>query len=79
MNEVCAVFGLPGKTSIDGSQVEEYYYDGRIEEIRNYCESDVINTYLLYLKYAHHSGKISKDSYEVCTRDLEQAMSLLTK
>ncbi len=63
MNELCAAFGLPGKIGVDGSQVLEMYDAGKLEEIRNYCETDVINTYLLYLVYQHHTGSITKEGF----------------
>jgi predicted PolB exonuclease-like 3'-5' exonuclease len=31
-----------------GGEVEKYYRDGRIKEIAQYCESDVINTYRVF-------------------------------
>lgn len=70
MNELCAAFNLPGKIGVDGSQVMEMFDDGRLQEIRNYCETDVINTYLLYLTYQHHNGSISKESFLKCKKEL---------
>lgn len=70
MNELCAVFNLPGKIGIDGSLVTEMYDQGKLQEIRNYCETDVINTYLLYLVFQHHNGSISKDSFVKCKEEL---------
>lgn len=70
MNELCAAFGLPGKIGVDGSQVMQMFDDGKLQEIRNYCETDVINTYLLYLTYQHHNGSISKNSFDKCKSDL---------
>jgi predicted PolB exonuclease-like 3'-5' exonuclease len=70
MNELCAIFNLPGKIGIDGSMVSEYYDAGKIEEIRNYCETDVINTYLLYLCYQHHNGTMSEAAYIQAQKDL---------
>ena len=63
MNEVCACLNLPGKTGVDGSMVQEYFDQGRLQEIRDYCETDVINTFLLYLSYQHHTGSMSKESF----------------
>ena len=46
LHELCKVMGLPGKpTGISGADVEKYYLEGRIREIADYCESDVLNTY----------------------------------
>ena len=64
MNEVCAAFGLPGKTGIDGSQVAELYQNGDIDTIRRYCETDVLNTYLLYLRWALHTGVTDGEGYQ---------------
>ena len=50
----------------------QMFDDGKLEEIRNYCETDVINTYLLYLTYQHHNGSMSKDSFVKCKGDLKE-------
>ncbi len=50
LDEVCVLLGLPGKLGVDGSLVEGMYEEGRIEEIRDDCELDVLNTYLVYLR-----------------------------
>lgn len=70
MDELCATFDLPGKIGVDGSQVTSLYDAKKISEIRNYCETDVINTYLLYLLYQHHTGTLSGDNFEASKEDL---------
>ncbi|OFW79826.1 MAG: 3'-5' exonuclease [Alphaproteobacteria bacterium RIFCSPLOWO2_01_FULL_40_26] len=72
MNELCAAFGLPGKIGVDGSMVTQLYDEGKLQEIRDYCETDVINTYLLYMIYQHHNGSISHDSFVKCKKNLRQ-------
>jgi len=72
MNELCAAFGLPGKLGVDGSMVTDFFDQGRLQEIRDYCETDVINTYLLYLVYQHHNGSISRDSFVKCKENLRE-------
>jgi 3'-5' exonuclease len=72
MNELCAAFNLPGKIGVDGSQVMQMFDDGKLQEIRNYCETDVINTYLLYLTYQHHNGSMSKDAFVKCRENLKE-------
>jgi predicted PolB exonuclease-like 3'-5' exonuclease len=76
MNEVCAAFGLPGKIDTSGDDVAKLYSEGKIEEIRDYCEPDVINTYLLYLIYAHHSGLISHGSFSLAKDELEHYLDI---
>jgi predicted PolB exonuclease-like 3'-5' exonuclease len=70
MSEVSAMFGIPSKLDCDGAVVDLMYEDGKIEEIRDYCELDVVNTYLLYLRYAMHRGQINKDGYADAVDDL---------
>lgn len=56
LDEVCTLAGLPGKLDIAGNKVCELYMDGKLKEIRDYCETDVLNTYLLYLHHQHLGG-----------------------
>ena len=70
MDEVCSILGVPGKLDTDGSQVAELFDNGKIKEIRDYCETDVINTYLLYLNFQVLSGNLNKDNFIKCNRDL---------
>jgi len=70
MNEVCSILNVPGKIGVDGSQVAGMYDDGKIGEIRDYCETDVINTYLLYLHQQFHTGSLSQENFESAGVDL---------
>ncbi|WP_339045355.1 3'-5' exonuclease [Candidatus Mesenet endosymbiont of Agriotes lineatus] len=70
MNEVCSILGLPGKIGTDGGQVASLYDSGKIQEVRDYCETDVINTYLIYLKLMQHQGRITTESYNKNLDDL---------
>jgi 3'-5' exonuclease len=56
LSEVCALLGLPGKQGMDGSQVAEYVAAGRIAEVRGYCETDVLSSYLVFMRYALFRG-----------------------
>jgi len=79
MNELCAAFGLPGKIGVDGSMVMNFYDQGRLQEIRDYCETDVLNTFLLYLVYQHHNGSMTKDSFVKCKKGLEEFLEEKSK
>lgn len=70
MDEICSIMGIPGKLTTDGSQVADLFDSGKIKEIRDYCETDVINTYLLYLNFQVHSGSLSKENFLKCNVDL---------
>ena len=70
LNEVCAIFNYPGKIGVDGSLVSQMYDEGKIKEIRDYCETDVLNTYLVYLRYALHIGRINNNGYNKAIEDI---------
>jgi 3'-5' exonuclease len=70
LNEVCSVLGFPGKFGVDGSKVTEMFESGQVEAIRDYCETDVLNTYLVYLRLMHHRGTISTDGYNSAIADI---------
>lgn len=55
--------GLPGKLGMSGDQVWDAFQAGRIAEIRNYCETDVLNTYLIWLRFQAMRGRLSADGY----------------
>jgi 3'-5' exonuclease len=62
LDEVTKILGLPGKPEgIDGSRVEETVLAGQIEEVARYCESDVLNTYRVWLVYELFRGAITAD------------------
>ncbi len=79
LNEMCSILGLPGKLGIDGSKVATMYDDGLLKEIRDYCETDVLNTYLVYLHWQHHTGVLNsadfkramEDAAHYCANDIE--------
>ena len=63
LNEIATILGFPGKMGMSGEKVWDYYLGGDIESIRNYCETDVLNTYLIYLKYQLMRGRLTNDLY----------------
>src|SRR5437016_3535022 len=65
LHEMCCVMGLPGKPDgMSGGEVEKYFRDGRIREIAEYCESDVVNTYRLWLRYELFRGRLSLADFQ---------------
>ena len=79
MNEVCASFKLPGKIGVDGSDVTSLYDDGQIQEIRDYCETDVLNTYLIYLRFMYHHGYIEQQHYNHAIKEIIEYLSCKEK
>jgi predicted PolB exonuclease-like 3'-5' exonuclease len=65
LDALCRVLGLPGKPEgIDGSQVAEFVKAGRVQEVADYCETDVVNTYRVFLRYELFRSNISVEQYE---------------
>ena len=71
LHELCRVMGLPGKPDgMSGAEVEKYYRDGRISEIAEYCESDVVNTYRVWLRYELFRGRLSDSAFQASEANL---------
>jgi predicted PolB exonuclease-like 3'-5' exonuclease len=71
LHELCRVMGLPGKPDdIAGDQVEAFYREGRIREIADYCESDVVNTYRVWLRYELFRGRLSAAGFQASETSL---------
>lgn len=61
LDAMAKLCGLPGKLGMDGSQVWGALLSGRIEEIRAYCETDVVNTWLLFVRFLAMRGELDAD------------------
>ncbi len=46
------------------------YEAGQIEDIRNYCETDVLNTYLVFLRYELQAGRLTLESHNKAVSDV---------
>ncbi len=69
LDQVAVLLGLPGKLGMDGAQVWERYLAGDLEGIRNYCETDVLNTYLVYLRWELVRGALAPEAWRAeCER-----------
>lgn len=74
LEQVAHLLGLPGKLGMSGDRVWDYYRDGRIEAICDYCETDALNTYLIYLRFQLMRGIYDQPRYEQEVDDLEQQL-----
>lgn len=64
LDEVATLLGFPGKMGMSGAKVWDNYLDGDIVGIRNYCETDVLNTYLVYLRFELMRGHLTDEGYQ---------------
>lgn len=63
LDEIATLLGFPGKMGMSGAKVWDSFMDGDIVGIRNYCETDVLNTYLVYLRFELMRGKLTEGEY----------------
>ena len=67
--------GLPGKPkAFDGDEVERYFREGKIKEIADYCETDVVGTYQLWLRYELFRRTLGQDLFEASQQNLMDFM-----
>jgi predicted PolB exonuclease-like 3'-5' exonuclease len=64
LDEVAQLAGLPGKIGVGGAKVWATWLAGGQAQIRDYCEVDTVNTYLLFMRYQLLRGVFSKDLHE---------------
>ncbi|MER2623417.1 MAG: 3'-5' exonuclease [Accumulibacter sp.] len=64
LDELAKLIGFPGKLGMDGSKVWGAWQAGRIAEIRNYCETDALNTYLVAVRFRLMRGEFSRAEYD---------------
>jgi predicted PolB exonuclease-like 3'-5' exonuclease len=71
LNELSKIMGMPGKPdNIDGSEVERYFLEGKIKEIADYCETDVVNTYRVWLRYELFRGRLDDARFKASELNL---------
>lgn len=64
LDDIALLLGLPGKMGASGADVWKNYCAGRIDEIRDYCETDALNTYLIYLRWELLRGNLDVAGFE---------------
>jgi predicted PolB exonuclease-like 3'-5' exonuclease len=64
LETVAQLVGLPGKLGVGGANVWAAYQRGELAAIRNYCETDVLNTYLIFLRFELTRGELDAAQYQ---------------
>jgi predicted PolB exonuclease-like 3'-5' exonuclease len=72
LNLLAYLIGKPGKSSIDGSKVQDLYDAGRAEEINDYCQCDVLDTYFVFLRSRVLLGRLSLVEEQEIVADAKQ-------
>lgn len=63
LDDVAALCGFPGKLGMSGDRVWSEFLDGRLAAIRAYCETDVVNTWLVWLRFQLMRGRLDATGY----------------
>ena len=64
LDQMAVMLGFPGKLGMSGDKVWQCWLDGGIDDIRDYCETDVLNTYLVYLRFEFMRGNLDAPALE---------------
>lgn len=76
LNLLANLIGKPGKTGVDGSQVQDLYDAGRAREVNDYCRCDVLDTYFVFLRSRVLTGQLPLEREQQL---VEQAHDWLTE
>jgi len=60
LDEIAVLLGFPGKLGMSGDKVWDKFVAGAIGEIRDYCETDVLNTWLVFLRFEFMRGNLDE-------------------
>jgi 3'-5' exonuclease len=71
---MASLLGLPGKLGFEGGRVWDAWQGGDLAAIRHYCELDVLNTWLIYLRFAQLRGQLTRAQHD---EELERVKALL--
>ena len=74
LDQIAVMLGFPGKLGMSGDKVWDCWLAGGTDDIRNYCETDVLNTYLVFLRFEHMRGRLDDAALE---RELQRVRETL--
>jgi predicted PolB exonuclease-like 3'-5' exonuclease len=64
LDALAQLMGFPGKLGMDGSAVWGAFQDGKLDDIWRYCETDVVNTYLVFLRFQLMRGTLTPEQHD---------------
>ena len=79
LDNVATLLGFPGKLGMSGDKVWTKYLNGELAAIRNYCETDALNTYLVYLRFQLMRGVLDETRYGRELERLDEKLSQLAR
>jgi len=79
LEQIATMLGYPGKMGMSGDKVWDTYQAGDIGSIRDYCETDVLNTYLVYLRFELMRGNMTQQAYQIECDALKEILAKESK
>jgi predicted PolB exonuclease-like 3'-5' exonuclease len=79
LDQISTMLGFPGKMGMSGGKVWDEYQEGNLKQIRNYCETDVLNTYCVYLRFELIRGVITLPEYQHAFKRLKSYLQTENK
>ncbi len=79
LDQLATLLGFPGKLGMSGAAVWETWLCNDITAIRNYCETDVLNTFLIYLRFELMRGRIDRNRHESECRLVQEQLQAANK
>lgn len=74
LDQIATLLGFPGKMGMSGAKVFEAFSEGDIGGIRDYCETDVLNTWLVFLRFQVMRGELAP---EACEQEMQMLRDYL--
>jgi 3'-5' exonuclease len=79
LDDLAKLCGFAGKLGMDGSRVWDAFQGGGIEQIRNYCETDVVNTFLLYTRFQRLRGILDDTASAAEERLVQETLAAMSQ
>ena len=70
LDVMAKLVGMPGKIGIDGKDVGPLVHAGRLDEVKNYCLCDVVQTAGVFLRVQLIRGELDVEPYRAAMRGL---------
>ncbi|MBT8421694.1 MAG: 3'-5' exonuclease [Gammaproteobacteria bacterium] len=75
LDVIATMLGFPGKMGMSGAHVWDAFRAGEIDAIRNYCETDVLNTYLVFLRFQYMRGELTDSTLKTELQVVRDALA----
>ncbi len=64
LNLAASLLGKPGKMDLQGDMVQQFFDEGKLDAISQYCRCDVLDTYFVFLRSQVMMGALGRDQEE---------------